>query len=61
VEIGHLYAYASGLGIGSSLPRITFHGGYRRTGATQPFPYGDERFGTPLRDDLHFIVLEREL
>ena len=35
--------------------------GYHRTGETQPFPYGDERFGTPLRDDLHFIVLEKEL
>jgi ribosomal protein S18 acetylase RimI-like enzyme len=35
--------------------------GYRRTGETQQFPYGDERFGTPLRDDLHFIVLEKEL
>ena len=35
--------------------------GYRRTGETQPFPYGDERFGTPLRDDLHFLILEKEL
>ena len=35
--------------------------GYRNTGETQPFPYGDERFGTPLRNDLHFIVLEKEL
>jgi ribosomal protein S18 acetylase RimI-like enzyme len=26
--------------------------GYRRTGETQAFPYGDDRFGTPLRDDL---------
>jgi ribosomal protein S18 acetylase RimI-like enzyme len=33
--------------------------GYMRTGATQPFPYGDERFGKPLRDDLHFVVLEK--
>src|SRR5579862_6393464 len=28
--------------------------GYTRTGATEPFPYGDNRFGTPLRDDLEF-------
>lgn len=35
--------------------------GYRRTGATKPFPYGDERFGVPLRDDLRFEVLEKEL
>ncbi|GAA4987370.1 GNAT family N-acetyltransferase [Kitasatospora paranensis] len=28
--------------------------GYRRTGEFEPFPYGDERFGIPLRDDLRF-------
>ncbi len=35
--------------------------GYCLTGQTQPFPYGDERFGRPLRDDMHFAVLEKEL
>ena len=35
--------------------------GYRHTGATLPFPYGDPRFGLPLRDDLHFIVMARDL
>ncbi len=35
--------------------------GYRTTGETQPFPYGDNRFGTPLRDDLAFVVLEKVL
>ncbi|MFF6794078.1 GNAT family N-acetyltransferase [Streptomyces filamentosus] len=35
--------------------------GYRRTGETQPFPYGDERFGVPLRDDLRFEVLVKPL
>ena len=35
--------------------------GYTRTGETQPFPYGDERVGKPLRDDLHFIVLEKDI
>jgi GNAT superfamily N-acetyltransferase len=35
--------------------------GYVRTGETRPFPYGDERFGVPLRDDLHFVVLEKPL
>jgi ribosomal protein S18 acetylase RimI-like enzyme len=35
--------------------------GFARTGTTEPFPYGDERFGIPLRDDLHFVVLEKPL
>lgn len=35
--------------------------GYRRTGVTKPFPYGDERFGIPLRPDLRFEVLEKAL
>jgi GNAT superfamily N-acetyltransferase len=33
--------------------------GYQRTGQTRPFPYGDERFGVPRRDDLHFVVLSK--
>jgi ribosomal protein S18 acetylase RimI-like enzyme len=33
--------------------------GYRRTGETRPFPYGDHRYGTPMRNDLEFVVLER--
>jgi GNAT superfamily N-acetyltransferase len=35
--------------------------GYRLTGETDSFPYGDNRFGTPLRDDLSFVVLEKSL
>lgn len=35
--------------------------GYALTGETEPFPYGDQRFGRPLRDDLHFLVLAKEL
>ncbi len=35
--------------------------GYVRTGKHLPFPYGDERFGIPLRDDLRFEVLEKPL
>ena len=35
--------------------------GYRRTGILKPFPYGDERFGLPQRDDLRFEVLEKDL
>ncbi|CAM5489858.1 Ribosomal protein S18 acetylase RimI-like enzyme OS=Streptomyces violarus OX=67380 GN=FHS41_005013 PE=4 SV=1 [Streptomyces violarus] len=26
-----------------------------------PFPYGDERFGVPQRDDLEFELLVKEL
>ena len=35
--------------------------GYRLTGETRPFPYGDDRFGTPTRPDLAFVVLEKPL
>lgn len=35
--------------------------GYALTGEERPFPYGDERFGTPRRDDLSFVVLARDL
>jgi len=35
--------------------------GYRRTGDLSPFPYGDERFGLPQRDDLVFERLEKSL
>lgn len=35
--------------------------GYRATGETAPFFYGDERFGLPRRDDLSFIVMEKPL
>jgi ribosomal protein S18 acetylase RimI-like enzyme len=35
--------------------------GYLRTGETRPFPYDDELFGLPLRDDLSFVVLEKSL
>ena len=33
--------------------------GYARTGLKKPFPYGDERFGIPKRDDLRFEILEK--
>jgi ribosomal protein S18 acetylase RimI-like enzyme len=35
--------------------------GYARTGRALPFPYGDERFGRPLREDLNFVLLEKDL
>jgi len=35
--------------------------GFESTGESEPFPYGDERYGIPLRDDLEFIVLEKRI
>ena len=35
--------------------------GYVRTGIKKPFPYGDERYGLPKREDLRFEVLEKAL
>lgn len=35
--------------------------GYRRTGATRDFPYGDPRFGEPRGDDLTLLELEKAL
>jgi GNAT superfamily N-acetyltransferase len=35
--------------------------GYAVTERDEPFPYGDERFGVPRRDDLVFTVLEKAL
>jgi GNAT superfamily N-acetyltransferase len=35
--------------------------GYANTGRTEPFPYGDEKFGLPKVDDLEFVVLEKSL
>lgn len=35
--------------------------GYRRTGERSPFPYGNERFGLPRRDDLEFETLAKPL
>lgn len=35
--------------------------GFGPTGESAPFPYGDERFGRPRRDDLEFVVLSARL
>ncbi|RZS38996.1 ribosomal protein S18 acetylase RimI-like enzyme [Herbihabitans rhizosphaerae] len=35
--------------------------GYRVTDERKPFPYGDERFGVPRRDDLEFVLLAKSL
>ena len=35
--------------------------GYAPTGEKRPFPYGDERYGTPTRNDLYLVVLSKRL
>ena len=35
--------------------------GYEPTGESEPFPYEDARFGVPNRDDLKFVVLQKQL
>jgi ribosomal protein S18 acetylase RimI-like enzyme len=35
--------------------------GYRLTGERESFPYGDQRFGVPLRDDLYFLAMEKSI
>lgn len=35
--------------------------GYAPTGKTTPFPYDDDRWGKPLRNDLHFVWFEKPL
>jgi ribosomal protein S18 acetylase RimI-like enzyme len=35
--------------------------GFRATGESVPFPYGDPRNGIPLRDDLQLLVFEKPL
>jgi len=35
--------------------------GYAVTGETEPFPYGDDRFGRPTAEGLYFDVLEKAL
>jgi DNA-binding MarR family transcriptional regulator len=35
--------------------------GYHLTGESEPFPYDDNRFGTPKRPDLAFVVLMKDL
>lgn len=47
--------------IRDSLIEFYVRRGYVRTGIHKPFPYGDERFGIPKRDDLRFEVLTKAL
>jgi ribosomal protein S18 acetylase RimI-like enzyme len=49
--------------IGQRAELIAWYGrrGYQPTGERRSFPYGDERFGRPRRDDLYFVVLRKPL
>jgi GNAT superfamily N-acetyltransferase len=49
------------LAIRSELIAFYLRRGYVDTGEHKPFPYGDERFGKPRRDDLVFTVLVKQL
>jgi hypothetical protein len=35
--------------------------GYELTGEIEPFPYSDQSVGTPLRDDLRFLLLNKTI
>jgi ribosomal protein S18 acetylase RimI-like enzyme len=35
--------------------------GYRATGETEPYPSDDSRFGTPLRVNLRFLIMEKQI
>jgi ribosomal protein S18 acetylase RimI-like enzyme len=35
--------------------------GYLLTDEIQPFPYDNQRFGRPLLDDFHFVMLEKDI
>jgi ribosomal protein S18 acetylase RimI-like enzyme len=35
--------------------------GYRATGKTEPFPSDDPRVGTPLQENLHFLIMEKQI
>ncbi|MSZ89739.1 MAG: GNAT family N-acetyltransferase [Actinobacteria bacterium] len=35
--------------------------GFEPTGETHRFPYGDERYGRPTRDDLHLVSMKKSL
>lgn len=35
--------------------------GYQATGETEPYPSNDSRFGTPLRENLHFLIMDKKI
>lgn len=60
-ELGHREAHMTVISIRHELIAWYERLGYRKSGETQPFPYGDKRFGVPKRDDLVFVVLTKQL
>jgi ribosomal protein S18 acetylase RimI-like enzyme len=58
---GLSYVEMTVLDVRTELIAFYLRRGYVDTGETQPFPYGDERFGRPRSDDLRFTVLRKTL
>lgn len=60
-ELGARRIKMTVVGIRDSL--IAWYGrrGYVLTSEREPFPYGDARFGEPLRNDLDFVLLAKTL
>jgi ribosomal protein S18 acetylase RimI-like enzyme len=60
-EHGARYVEMTVISTRSELIDFYLRRGYVDTGETRPFPYGDDRFGRPRRDDLAFTVLVKDL
>ena len=60
-ELGRSFARMTVLAQRSELIAWYERRGFRQSGATEPFPYGDPRFGLPRRPDLYFRILVKEL
>ena len=60
-ELGRAVARMTVIGQRDTLIAWYLRRGYALTGTREPFPYGEPRSGMPLRDDLYFEVLEKEL
>lgn len=60
-ELGARRVGMTVVGVRDSLIAWYRRRGYALTGERAPFPYGDARFGQPLRNDLDFVRLEKTL
>ena len=58
-HFGSRYVEMTVIGLRQELIAWYERRGYAQTGEIRPFPYEDERFGLPKRDDLRFVVLRR--